>query len=114
MAAARTVPGASAPPPLTKAQRRAAAQAAQGPSAASSLATKGQDPNAVVVDVPKHKVRSVTSCSVPSCLLVWRERFHSSRGGWPHAQDDSSSGRPDKAAYDAGKLGHSLLCCAAS
>ncbi|GAA5838678.1 hypothetical protein JCM9279_003825 [Rhodotorula babjevae] len=66
MAAARTIPGASAPAPLTKAQRRAAAQAAQGPV----LASKAVDPTAVVVDVPKHK-------------------------------DDSSSGRPDKAAYDA-------------
>ncbi|GAA5889184.1 hypothetical protein JCM8208_007796 [Rhodotorula glutinis] len=66
MAAARTIPGASAPAPLTKAQRRAAAQAAQGPV----LASKAVDPTAVVVDLPKHK-------------------------------DDSSSGRPDKAAYDA-------------
>lgn len=53
MAAARTIPGASAPAPLTKAQRRAAAQAAQGPV----LATKAVDPTAVVVDLPKHKVR---------------------------------------------------------
>ncbi|GAA6048548.1 hypothetical protein JCM3770_006547 [Rhodotorula araucariae] len=65
MAAARTIPGASAPAPLTKAQRKAAAQASQGPA----LKKAAHDPAAVVVEAkPK---------------------------------DESTGGRPDKAAYDA-------------
>jgi hypothetical protein len=51
MAATRSVPGAAPSGPLTKAQRKAAAQQ----STAAPLAHKGQDPNAVVVDV-KSKV----------------------------------------------------------
>ncbi|BGP41768.1 multicopy suppressor of BFA (Brefeldin A) [Rhodotorula kratochvilovae] len=67
MAAARTIPGASAPAPLTKAQRKAAAQASQGP--ALKKAGAGADPAATVVEVkPK---------------------------------EESTGGRPDKAAYDA-------------
>ena len=57
MAATRTVPGAAPSGPLTKAQRKAAAQQ----STAAPLAHKGQDPNAVVVDV-KSKV-CVFACS---------------------------------------------------
>ncbi|GAA5977283.1 hypothetical protein JCM10908_004923 [Rhodotorula pacifica] len=46
MAATRTIPGAAPSAPLTKAQRKAAAQQ----SGAAPLAHKGQDPNAVVVE----------------------------------------------------------------
>ncbi|GAA5873765.1 hypothetical protein JCM3774_000164 [Rhodotorula dairenensis] len=68
MAATRSIPGAAPTGPLTKAQRKAAAQQ----STSAPLAHKGQDPNAVTVDVkPKD-------------------------GG-----SSSSSGRPDKAKYDA-------------
>ncbi|KWU43483.1 hypothetical protein RHOSPDRAFT_19483 [Rhodotorula sp. JG-1b] len=67
MAATRTVPGAAPSGPLTKAQRKAAAQQ----STAAPLAHKGQDPNAVVVDVKSKDEAS------------------------------SSNGRPDKAKYDA-------------
>ncbi|GAA5968357.1 hypothetical protein JCM8115_006528 [Rhodotorula mucilaginosa] len=67
MAATRSVPGAAPSGPLTKAQRKAAAQQ----STAAPLAHKGQDPNAVVVDVKSKDEAS------------------------------SSNGRPDKAKYDA-------------
>lgn len=55
MAATRTVPGAAPTGPLTKAQRKAAAQQ----STAAPLAHKGQDPNAVVVADAKAKVGSL-------------------------------------------------------
>lgn len=94
MAATRTVPGAAPSGPLTKAQRKAAAQQ----STAAPLAHKGQDPNAVVVDV-KSKV------CVCVCALAL-DRLCEKRLTWmSETQDEASSsnGRPDKAKYDAGE-----------
>lgn len=62
MAATRTVPGAAPSAPLTKAQRKAAAQQSQSQAHANAngaapLAHKSQDPNAVTVAAAsKHKV----------------------------------------------------------
>lgn len=93
MAATRTVPGAAPSGPLTKAQRRAAAQQ----STAAPLAHKGQDPNAVVVADVKSKVGG--------CVL-WPSGSREAADGWmSETQDEgsSSNGRPDKAKYDAGE-----------
>lgn len=69
MAAARTIPGAAPTGPLTKAQRKAAAQQ----STSAPLAHKGQDPNAVTVDV-KSKVR-YTALDSEERPADWRDRI---------------------------------------
>ncbi|BGP56760.1 hypothetical protein JCM8202_004466 [Rhodotorula sphaerocarpa] len=77
MAATRTVPGAAPSAPLTKAQRKAAAQQSQSQAHANAngaapLAHKSQDPNAVTVAAASN-----------------------------HKDEGSAGGRPDKAKYDA-------------